>query len=190
MTVRSTTMTLLLSALLIAGAIPAAAAQPVFSDRYSFEYMEEDEELTALCGLEVLVSVQVQGRFTARSDGSIDDSFRERLVYSTSEAELEQFGARNFRGSADVVTVNPDGSTSIQFEVFERGLSVRLKDANGVVIRDAGNITFVVTIVIDAEGDEVVSVEADVKGPHPIFEAQEDGVFIDRFCALLGGDEL
>lgn len=184
MTARNTRAMLLALVVLVAGALPAAAAKPVMTDHYSFGFTEMDPFLTEACGLDVTVDVQVEGKFTMRADGSFSDHVQERVVYRTSAATIHQFGSRNFKGPAETVTERPDGSTTIEFEDFERGLSIRLKDANGVIVRDAGNITFDVTITIDPDGEEIFSVEADVKGPHPIFD---DPDAVGSLCSLLNG---
>jgi hypothetical protein len=75
------------------------------------------------------------------------------------------------------------------FEDTFRGVPLKWRvPGEGVVLLDAGTVTFNATLVIDLATDEVISFEetlSDLHGPHPSL-TQPDSETTDIFCAAMG----
>src|SRR5919109_1711589 len=175
--------TLLATAALVAGALPAGATifeKGRFSEEFSFTYDD--------CGFPVSVEGTDKGQFRIRQGTGADaTAFFLRLTHSYQEIHTnvetgEWFLLRGRRTFNEVKATRVEGTT-FQFVAIEAGQPFVIENSAGeVVIRDRGVIRY--TILFDTEGDDVpggVTIEEFepvVRGPHP-------GFFAD-FCEVAG----
>ena len=156
-----------LAVLIIAFALPTAAAGPVkgppsFHERFVEDFVDED-----FCGTGADVAVHIEGRETVWEG---EDAFKIVFNYQASLTYNGVTLIEHFAGRAveTVVASEPGGPETV--EVVETGLRAKLKLANGrVLTSDHGLLHFLVSF--DAEG-EIVGIEVvRDRGGHPAFQS-------------------
>ncbi len=184
--------TLLAAAMVFVTMPPAHAAAPVFQERWTFEETHHDDFLSEVCGTDIYHSHLGKGKVKFYEDGRIVDHFNVQTTFwnpATGDVVIRQEAA-TFRGMG-VETFDPETMTlTIEFEDTFVGLpSKYMKPGEGVLWRDAGQVTFKGTVVLDVSGEfpELISFEEDLemKGPHPELTTDFD-VLIGILCGALG----
>ena len=177
---------------LLLSTTPALAGQgkPEVRERYDFvEEEARDEFLSDVCGIDVLVSGEGKGTFTAYADGSVTDHFNTRFTFTSPDTgeTLVRTDAATFRGQGEEV-FDPDTQTlTITFRDEYYGLPAKWsKPGEGTLLRDAGIAVFDGTVVLDVSGPEPELVSFDevitTKGPHP----ELDTDVLAFICSALG----
>lgn len=157
-------------------ALPAAslAAPPTFHN--NLDFVEEDIDV---CG--VLLDVHVTGVENVWLDSdAVKVTSQVTQVFTTDDGRTVVLrAAGTFNG---IYTDNGDGTATIVEDY--RGLPESISSGRGgPVLRDAGLI--IITTVIDIATDQPLSVDMDIRGPHP--EAEADfAIFCDAFLEALG----
>ena len=177
---------------LLVSTTPAMAGQgePEFRERYSFvEEQARDEFLSDVCGIDVYVSGEGKGTFTAYADGFITDHFNTRFVFTspdTGETLIRMDGA-TVRAQGEEVFDPATETLTITFREEFYGLPAKWsKPGEGTLMRDAGIAVFDGTVVLDVSGPEpeVISFDETIttKGPHPELETD----VLAFICSALG----
>ena len=191
--------TILAVVVLLAAAAPAAFAagggQPLVQERFDERFVEEPG-LFALdvCGVEVRAEFHFWGNFTLYADMTARTHFNDHIVATnpaTGEVLLVERNSGNVFSEPVVETVDEEaGTLTVMFEDTFRGVPFKWRvPGEGVILLDAGTVTFTGTVVIDLATDEVISFEetiSDLHGPHPSLSLSESE-FIALFCEALGG---
>lgn len=165
---------------LVVTAAPAMAGQgkPEFREKYSFvEEQTKDEFLSDVCGIDVYISGEGKGTFTAYEDGFVTDHFNTRFEFTSPDIgeTLIRTDAATFRGRGEKV-FDPEAETvTIMFRDEFYGLPAKWsKPGEGTLLRDAGIAIFEGTVVLDVSGPEPEVIFFDetitTKGPHPELE--------------------
>lgn len=173
-------------ALLVVSAAPAGATI-VERERYEFSVTDG----YSFCGFDVAVDVAVRGQLRIREGKGRDDSaFFVRDTFSFTETHTNvETGA--FLTIAGRSVFNEVRATRIEGNVFEftaidAGQPFVVSDSDGtVVLRDRGVV--VSRVLFDTGGDDVpggqiLDIEADLRGPHPGFDAD----FCEVIAPLIG----
>lgn len=166
-------------------ATPVAAARP-FHERFVNTVSEEHAQFTDLCGTSIWSDSTERGNFIEYDDGSILFQVSFNATYTGPGGVIQDRSSWVVHGTPVVIEVDEVAETRTEsFTDRFTGLAVMwLVPGSGVLVRDAGSVTFDVTLVFDLETDELISVTQvtrDVKGPHPFIE--ED--FFDDACEVL-----
>lgn len=159
-------------------ATPAMAEKPLFMERFVDEFVDEDPELATACGLSTVhVDGRVQGVFKFYEGERISESVVGHIELTGPDGQgpvIIKFGSAH---DGTLVSESFDPATGLVTLVFEdtfRGNPEKwLIPGIGVIARDAGFISWTVTVVIDTSTDELVSEDLTnvvIHGPHPIFE--------------------
>lgn len=170
------TIVLAVATSLIVGVSPAGTTifeKGRFSDEFSFTYDD--------CGFPVSVEGTEEGRYRIRQGtGKTASAFFLQVTASFREVHTntdtgEWFVLRGRRVFNEVKATRVEG-TIFKFVAIEAGQPFVVENSAGeVVIRDRGVIRF--TILFDTKGDAVPGGDlveflgADVRGPHPGFDA-------------------
>lgn len=158
-------------------ALPGAslAAPPTFHGTYEFT-----DDVT-ICGVDG--TIHVTGAEVIWVEG---DSFRitgqGTDTFTTADGRSVVL---HFAGKVNVTeTFSEDGSTLVVLSTY-RGMGQSIRGGEGgMVMRDAGVITFIETI--DLVNEELISIEViDVRGPHPQADSNFTN-FCDAFLEALG----
>ena len=113
----------------------------------------------------------------------------QKVVFSNpaNGAKLVERDAFTIFSKPEVIIPNETTVTLMSSNTF-KGLPLRwMQPGKGVLIRDAGQVTFDVTLVIDLDTGDVISFEeeiSNVKGPHPFLDLTDEE-FADIFCGAL-----
>jgi hypothetical protein len=183
---------------LVATAAPAALAagggRPLVQERFDDQFVE-DPELSVLdaCGVEVRTEFHFWGTFTFYADMTARTHFNDDIVSTdpaTGEVLLVERNSGNVFSEPVVEIIDEEaGTLTLMFEDTFRGVPLKWRvPGEGVVLLDAGTVTFNATLVIDLATDEVISFEetlSDLHGPHPSL-TQPDSETLDIFCEALG----
>lgn len=166
---------------LLAGA--ALADKPVFQENFVEEIDEEDPGLADACDLDTVhVDGVVRGKFKEFADGSIWEHVVGKIELTGPEGQgpvIISF-SRLFEGSSSESFDPETGLLTLVFNDSFKGNPEKWHAPGvGVIVRDAGVVSFTTTIVIDTKNtmdpsdDVLVSEEISdvtVHGPHPIFD--------------------
>lgn len=191
--------TILAVVVLLAAAAPAALAagggQPLVQERFDDRFVEEPEPFVLdACGVEVRAEFHFWGNFTLYPDMTARTHFNDHIVATnpaTGEVLLVERNSGNVFSEPVVETVDEEaGTLTVMFEDTFRGVPFKWRvPGEGVILLDAGTVTFTGTVVIDLATDEVISFEetiSDLHGPHPSLSLPESEI-IALFCEALGG---
>ncbi len=183
---------------LVATAAPAALAagggRPLFQERFDDRFVEDPDPFPLdACGVEVRAEFHFWGSFTLYPDMSARSHVNDHIVSSdpaTGEVLLVERSSSNvFSEPAVEVFDEEAGTLTLMFEDTIRGVPLKWRvPGEGVVLLDAGTVTFNATLVIDLATDEVISFEvtfSDLHGPHPSL-TQPESETLDIFCEALG----
>ena len=183
---------------LVATAVPTALAagggRPLVQERFDDRFVE-DPELFVLdvCGVEVRTEFHFWGSFTLYPDMTARNHVNTDIVSTdpdTGEVLLVERNAQNIFSEPVVEIFDEEaGTLTLMFEDTVRGVPFTWRvPGEGVILLDAGSVTFNATLVIDLATDEVISFEetlSDVHGPHPSL-TQSDSETLAIFCAAMG----
>lgn len=181
--------TLAVLALLLTSASAALAAGPTV-ERFHETFSGPDEFWTDVCQFPVSVSLDERGSFTEYPDGSTRFHLRFHANFSGPGGTIKERNAFNiFQPEPTTVTVDEEAGTRTEtFRQTFRGLVVHLVvPGEGVLIRDAGNLTRTLTVVFDLESGELIDVRTSdvvIRGPHPSFDMPFEE-FAALFCGAL-----
>jgi hypothetical protein len=178
-------------------AAPAMAEKPLLMERFVDEIDDEDPGLAAECGLSTVhVEGRVQGVFKLYEGDRVFENVVGHIELTGPNGEgpvINKFG-RALRGTLVSETFDPQTQlVTLVFEETTVGNPDKwLIPGVGVLVMDAGLITWTVTVVIDTSTDEVVSEDfsnVTIHGPHPIFENgfSYTDEQLAEVCAALGG---
>jgi hypothetical protein len=163
--IRRGVLAALLAVLALLPGTALAASKPIeqFHDQFT------DSFSTDLCGIEVDAVIVVSDNFFVYQDGSFKDASSFRATYTNPDN-----GKSVLVSSAGIVTgtaIIDEGAGTISYTTSFNGLPEKIQSARGgVLVRDAGIITFIDTF--DLETDEFLGTEVTISGPHP--EAESD----------------
>jgi hypothetical protein len=153
------------AAVTVIAASSATAAPIIRHTHITNSYTVPDD---VVCGITGTAAVSIVDDFQVLGDGTAKDQLTVKDVFTsaaTGNAVEIQMSDQN-ASSAEVV--NPDGSTTMI--VTEKGLLENIKLANGGVLsRDAGALTFVLTF--NPDGSFRSSDLVGAGGPHPDFDS-------------------
>lgn len=156
----------------------ALADKPVFMDRFVDEFSMEDPEAAAECGLSTVhVDGVVKGTFKEFANGTFWEQVVGKIEFTGPNGEGPVILSFANAHEGNPVSESFDPATGLLTLVFEDtfvGNPEKWRIPGiGVVVRDAGFLSWTVTVVIDTNTDELVSEEFTdvvIHGPHPIFE--------------------
>ncbi|MPZ72103.1 MAG: hypothetical protein GEU74_02540 [Nitriliruptorales bacterium] len=169
--------------------------EPLLREQIDDRFVEEpDLFVLEVCGLEVRVQGRIRGHFVLYGDLTARRHLNIEFIWSDLESGDTLFVERDAETFFEVPiseTVDEQaGTLTLVFETLITGLPLKgMVPGEGVVIRDAGRITQLVTVVLDLETGDEISVDeqfVDVRGPHPFAELtpdERDAVF----CNALAG---
>jgi hypothetical protein len=188
----------LVVAVVVATAAPAAWAagggKPLVQERFDDRFVEEpDPFVLDVCGVEVRTEFHFWGNFTLYPDMTARTHFNDDVVTTdpdTGEVLLVQRNSGNVFSEPVVEIIDEEaGTLTVMFEDTFRGVPLKWRvPGEGVILLDAGTVTFTGTVVIDLATDEVLSFEetlSDVHGPHPFLMLSEEET-LDLFCGAMG----
>lgn len=180
---------------LIAAALPAQAGRDdvIEVDKFNetFEEPFAAMDFEQICGVDNLQAIiTVKGRAVIYENG-VDAHVNFELVWTDLDNgnRLQVSWAENteIRGTVEIV----DGVETIDETQVTRGLWEKWQaPGHGVIVRDAGQVTFDRMIMFDAETGEFLGFEEAfaTKGPHPLIEAGGPfPTYGDAICGALGG---
>ena len=183
---------------LVASAVPTALAagggRPLIQERFDDRFVEDpDLFVLDVCGVEVRTEFHFWGNFTLYPDMTARSHFNDDIVSSdpaTGEVLLVERNSGNVFSEPPVEIIDEEaGTLTLMFEDTFRGVPFKWRvPGEGVVLLDAGTVTFNATVVIDLATDEVISFEetlSDLHGPHPSL-TQPDSETIEIFCGAMG----
>jgi hypothetical protein len=190
--------TALVVVVLVATAAPAALAagggMPLVQERFDDRFVEEPEPFVLeLCGVEVRTEFHFWGNFTLYPDMTARTHFNDEIVSTdpdTGDVLLIERNSGNVFSEPVVEIIDEEaGTLTLMFEDTFRGVPLKWRvPGEGVILLDAGTVTFSATVVIDLATDEVISFEetlSDLHGPHPSL-TQPDDETTDIFCEAMG----
>lgn len=171
-------------------ALAAGGGKPLIRDTFDDRFVEEpDPFVLDLCGVEVKTEFHFRGHFTLYPDMTARTHFNDHIVstdVATGEVLLIERNAANVFSEPVVETIDEEaGTLTVMFEDTFRGVPFKWRvPGEGVILLDAGTVTFAVTVVFDLATDEVISFEetlSGVHGPHPSL-TQPESETIEIFC--------
>lgn len=184
---------------LMATAAPAALAagggMPLVQERFDERFVEEPEQFVLdVCGVEVRTEFHFWGNFTLYADLTARTHFNDDIVSTdpdTGEVLLVERNSGNVFSEPVVEIIDETaGTLTVMFEDTFRGVPFKWRvPGEGVILLDAGTVTFTGTVVIDLATNEVLSFEetiSNLHGPHPSL-TQPDNETLEIFCEALGG---
>ena len=171
-----------------------AAGKPVEQERFDDQFVEEpDNFVLDVCGVEVRTEFHFWGTFTLYPDMTAREHVNTHLESTdpeTGEVLLVERNSANIFSEPVVEIFDEEaGTLTVMFEDTFRGAPFKWRvRGEGVILLDAGTVTFNQTLVIDLATDELISFEetlSDVHGPHPSLALSESDS-LDIFCGLMG----
>ena len=168
---------------------PAASRRPVLREQVDDRFVEERDPFALdVCGVEALVEGRVWGHSVQYGDMTVRQHLNIELTWSdpqSGETLLVERDAETFFQVPISETVDAEaGTLTVVYETRITGVPLKgVVPGEGVILRDAGWIEEVATVVVDLATGAVVSVDGrfvDSRGPHPFAElapAERDAVF-------------
>lgn len=199
MSTRTTTQRLTISAAvstavfaLVAVLLPSPAGATIF-DRFTVEETDSFvfEPLSFICGFEVQLDVEVDGKVIIREGkGKRDSAFfaHETISYTETYSANGKYFTISGNSVFQETKAVPLGGSLFEFSSIQAGQPYTVRDMDGnVLLRDRGVVAS--TVVFDTLGDDVpggffvAEVDFRVGGPHP-------GLDVDptQACSLLAAD--
>lgn len=188
------------TALLVGVSATAADAagdgrKPLHREKVDERFAEAvDPFALELCGVELRLDGRIWGQFVLYGGMTARQHLNIEFVSSdpsTGEVLLVERDAENFFQVPVSVTVDEQaGTLTIVYETRITGLPFKARiPGEGVVLRDAGWIMEIATVVMDLATGQVLSVDArfgEMRGPHPFVELtpeERDALF----CSAVAG---
>jgi hypothetical protein len=180
---------------LLAGVSPTAAnaagdsRTPLLREKIDERFAEEvDPFALEVCGVELRLDGRIWGQFVLYGDMTARQHLNIEFISSdpsTGDVVFVERDAETFFQVPISETIDEQaGTVTLVYETKITGLPVKGRvPGEGVLIRDAGWVTEVATVVLDLETGEQLSVDAefvDFRGPHPFVEltaAERDALF-------------
>jgi hypothetical protein len=165
--------------------------KPIVREQIDETIVEEiDQFALDVCGVELRLDGRVRGQFVLYGDNTARTHLNIEFVWSdpdTGEVVFIERDAETFFDVPISESVDEDaGTLTLVFERTITGLPLKgMVPQEGVLLRDAGRLTLIATVVLDLETGEELSVDEeilDVRGPHPFLElspAERDELFCD-----------
>ena len=175
----------------LAPAALAGQGKPIERVKSTFEEpLERDDFLSEVCGIEVYVEGSGRDAVNIYEDGSMVVHFGSTFILHSPDTgeTLYRTEAAKFSAEPETEVFDPVAETlTISFEDTFTGLPAKwAKRGEGVLLRDAGWVTFQGTVVLDVSGDEpeVISFDETItqRGPHPELETD----VVAFICEALG----
>ena len=169
--------------------------RPVLREQIDDRFVEERDLFARdVCGVEVRVAGRVWGHFVQFGDLTARQHLNIEFTWSdphSGDTLLVERDAETFFQVPLSETVDEQaGTLTVVYETTITGLPLKgIVPGEGVLLRDAGWIEELVTVVMDLATNEVIAVDGkflDFRGPHPFAEltpAERDEVF----CRALAG---
>jgi len=183
---------------LVATAVPTALAagggRPLEQERFDDRFVDDpDPFVLDECGVEVRTEFHIWGTFRLYPNMTARNHFNTHIVSKnpdTGGVLLVERNAGNVLSEPVVEIIDEEaGTLTVMFEDTFKGVPLKWRvPGEGVVLLDAGTVTFNQTLVIDLATDEVISFDetlSDVHGPHPSLALSETER-TDIFCGLMG----
>ena len=180
----------------VAGGHDAAPGRrPLLHEQIDDRFVEEpDPFVLDVCGVVVRVEGRVWGHVVQYGDLTSRQHLNIEITWSdpqSGDTLLVERDAETFFQVPISETVDEQaGTLTLVYETTIVGLPLKgIVAGAGVLIRDAGWITELVTVVVDLETDEVLMVDGqflDFRGPHP-FAALTPAERDELFCVALAG---
>lgn len=134
------------------------------------------------------------GTFTLHADMTARTHVNSHIVSTdpdTGEVLLVERNSANVFSEPVMETVDEEaGTLKVMFEDTHRGVPLKWRvPGEGVILLDAGTVTFTGTVVIDLATDEIISFDetiSDLHGPHPSLTEPESEINA-LFCGAMGG---
>ena len=188
-------LTALLS--LAVGSPPAAAAEdrgrgPVHREPiFDHVVAEPDPIALAVCGVVAKRESRVKGQHVVYGDMTTRTHLVSKDAWTDPDTGRVLFvsqSAETYFESPVSETVDEDaGTVTLVYDLTITGLAVLGRSpGRGVLVRDAGRLSTVVTVVRDLDTGQVISFDeqvVDVRGPHPFLDmspAERDSIFCDQ----------
>lgn len=191
--------TVLAVVVLLTAAAPAAVAagggRPLVQERFDDRFVEEPNPFVLEeCGVEVRTEFHFWGNFTLYADMTARTHFNDHIVATdpdTGQVLLVERNAGNVFSEPVVEIIDEEaGTLTVMFEDTFRGVPFKWRvPGEGVILLDAGTVTFSGTVVIDLATDEVTSFEetiSNLHGPHPSVTGSQSEIDA-LFCGAMGG---
>jgi hypothetical protein len=173
----------------------AEGRQPLVREQIDERFVDEiDPFALDVCGVAVRAEGRVRGHFVQYGDLTARQHLNIEITWSdpqTGDTLFVERDAETFFQVPMSETVDEDaGTITVVYETTITGLPLKgLVPAEGVLIRDAGWIIELTTVVVDLATGEEISVDGrflDFRGPHPfaaLTPTERDAVF----CQALVG---
>lgn len=184
-------LALALAPLFATAAGAESGRKPLLREQIDDRFVEEpDQYALEACEVEVRIEGRVRGHFVLHGDLTARRHLNIEFTWSDLqsgalllvERDAETFFERPISETVD----EHAGTLTLVFESIIVGLPLKgMVPGEGVIIRDAGRITEIVTVVLDLQTGEEISVSGqftDVRGPHPFAEltpAEREALFCD-----------
>lgn len=190
-------MVLVVVVLLVAAspaALAAGGGRPLIQERFDDRFVEDPEPFVLdVCGVEVRTEFHFWGNFTLYADMTARTHVNAHIVSTDPMGKvlLVERNAFNVFSEPVVEIIDEEaGTLTVMFEDTFRGVPLKWRvPGQGVILLDAGTVTFTVTLVIDFDTGDVISFEeaiSDMHGPHP-FLTEPESEIIALFCGAMGG---
>ena len=180
-------------------ATPAAAGahdaepgrRPLLREQIDDRFVEEPDPFALdVCGVEVRVEGRVWGHFVQYGDLTARQHLNIEITWSDPQSGdtlvVERDAETFFQVPISETVDEQAGTLTLVYETTITGLPLKgIVPGEGVLLRDAGWIKELVTVVIDLATGEVITVDGqflDFRGPHPFAEltpAERDAVFCE-----------
>lgn len=180
--------------LVMAPAVQANGGKPIFQEKFDDRFVDDpDFFVLDVCGVEVATEFHFFGKFTLFGDMSSKLHVNvdiQTVDPGTGAILLREKDALNVFSEPVVEILDETaGTLTIMFEDTVTGNPFKwLVPGEGVLIRDAGQVTFSGTVVIDLATGDVISFdeEISIKGPHPGLDLSEEEI-LAIFCGAMAG---
>lgn len=175
-------------------ALAAGGGPPLIQERFEERFIEEPELFVLdVCGVEVRTEFHFREHFTLYPDMTARVHFNDEIVSTdsiTGEVLLVERNAGNVFSEPVVEIIDEEaGTLTVMFEDTIRGVPLKWRvPGEGVILIDAGTVTFTGTAVVDLATDEVISLNvtlSNLHGPHPSL-TQPESETLEIFCDALG----
>ena len=174
--------------------LAAGGGKPLVQEQFDTRFVEEpDLFVLAVCGVEVRTEFHFWGNSTVYPDMSARTHQNTQIISTDSATGevllIEQTASNVFSEPAVEVVDEEAGTLTVTFEDTFRGAPFKWRiPGEGVIILDAGTVTFTTTLVIDLATGEELSFDvaySDMHGPHPSL-LQSDSEWTEMFCGAMG----
>ena len=191
---RTALVVVVLMAMAAPAALAAGGGRPLVQERFDEEFVEEpDLFVLEVCGVEVRTEFHFWGNFTLYPDMTARTHFNDDIVTTDPDSGdvllIERNSGNVFSEPVAELIDEEAGTLTVMFEDTFRGVPLKWRvPGEGVILLDAGTVTFTGTVVIDLATDEVIFFEetlSDLHGPHPSL-TQSDNETTDIFCEAMG----